>query len=326
MPDDHETGRPPATSKPDSEKIAQPPLANETADRSTFVRDLLAALGLLTASGLTILKTIFELETGTVVVLVVIGAVAAVIVVLAPHITTRGRAIVAVAGVALVLGVEIAAGALLRPDPFAADRITGFLQACHRAPLGCEITKQISVATSAGDMRVFAVTSYRRLVNARVAAQSGLVITDTDGTLKWQRTFSAGYGVVGLDTDSTGHIFARFAHTNHSGVVWVLDVRPDNVEDFGTVGGARLKAGNYSEPADNGERYLFTYRRGWPADMKPGALRDVYAWDGSTYTFRGCERSRSSRPFSGRFYASYRGRRCQRPVGRYEYENPSSTG
>ena len=181
------------------------------------------------------------------------------------------------------------------------------------------------MGTGTGEAHVFAVERTRLVGKVPMPYRSAVVITSRDGELRWQRPYDAGYGITGMSTDLTGHVFISFAVTNHSGVAWVLDARPSGVNDFGTVDGSHIRAGNYSGPDQTQTRYLYTYRQGWPADMARDALRDIFLWRHGNYRFAGCERQAAGGGFVDRHGTRFKrypagSPQCPRPVHRYEFE------
>lgn len=156
----------------------------------------------------------------------------------------------------------------------------------------CQVEYSSVIGTGTAQVNVGAVQAF---LPGGGASSSTLVVTDVDGGLLWSRGFNPGYGVIGLDTDVTGHIFARFAVTNHSTIVWVIALSDAGVNDFGTVGGS-LPVDDYSETDVAGRRDLTGFRTGWPANTAPDSLVDVFRWNSVDYEFVGCRKHARTGP------------------------------
>jgi hypothetical protein len=175
--------------------------------------------------------------------------------------------------------------------PSTMDRVLVAFEECRQPTLHCEITKTLHIANGAGELTAVGVN----LIGGELRADSGsaVVVFDASGNVRWKspiQNFSPGYGLLALETDVSNHVFAKFAITNHSQVVWVVDPSSAPAQTFGTVGSGGLPIDDVGSVDGFGLRPLFTYREGSPANCQnPTTSRDVFQWDGSDYAYRGCE-------------------------------------
>ncbi|WP_337060557.1 hypothetical protein [Kineococcus sp. G2] len=167
----------------------------------------------------------------------------------------------------------------------------------------CELVGKVDVGSGTGIVSVYGVN--RRMDGSEASDGSALLFLDADGKILWKSEFLAGYGLTSLETDALQHVFATFAVTNHSGVLWVLAISPEGVQNFGTIGG-NLKVESSDGGLGTGVRELYAYREGWPANTQNTLTsRDLFRWDGDSYVFVGCEvvRNLALDPKMIRFFA-----------------------
>lgn len=173
-----------------------------------------------------------------------------------------------------------------RPDP-TVQRVLEAVEGCGGDDSTCEILEHITLGTGVEEVTAFGVNRFDEDFHYNTG--SAVVVLNEDQTLRWKSELLAGFGLQAMDTDSTTHLFLDFAVTNHSGVVWVLAVRPDEVQSFGTIGGGLLVDG-YGHAGIAGARDLYAHREGWPANThNPTTSRDVFTWTGNTYAHHRCE-------------------------------------
>jgi hypothetical protein len=264
-------------------------------------------------------------KTGpTVILLAVIGGVAAVIEKISPEKESPRARAVRMVGVMFAVACLVGLGLITRPeeeaepDPLAPERLFSHVPACAEG--GCEITDHLTAGTGTDEVHVFGV---QHPFGAAGVDSAVVLIVNPDGELRWKANLPTGFGIYEVVTDATRHIFIRLGVTNHSSVAWVLDLQRRGVRDFGTVGGVKLPVEGYSSPDAGGIRYLFASREGWPANEEPDALRDYFEWDGKAYRYAGCERIDFSQPLSPgpqRFPAG--SARCPKPVNEYAVDMP----
>jgi hypothetical protein len=301
-----------------------PSPALEVADASTTdtPRDAWAVAAVVAAGNLGILAGL-GVHTGPVVAaLLIFGAVAGAITRIAPH----KRSTRILVGVVLGVALPTAVGMFLREDPLDESQITRYLPRCVQDP--CSVVEHITTGTGTGEVHVFGVQRTGKVVQVSrdpKDRESAVLVVTPEGRLRWKSTWAPGFGLLAMDTDVTSHIFVRFAINNDFAAAWVLSVKPDGVEDFGTIGGTRLAVDGYSIPNDRGLRYLYAYRRRWhPGDGQPVPLRDIYFWNGRTYRFGGCEPTPEENPLDWpaekRFAAG--SRQCPRPVSPNAFNIP----
>lgn len=184
-------------------------------------------------------------------------------------------------------------GGLFHREPSLQQRVEQAIEECRQDGFSCRTTKSIVIANGAGELTAVGVDLVNQNLAGGAASGSAVLVFDAAGGLRWKspiQSFLPGYGLTGLDTDVTNHLFVRFAVTNHSGIAWVIDPSTTPVQTFGTVGGSGLVVDAYDEPNFAGVRRLLTYREGWPANTRnPSTSRDVFEWNGSAYVHRGCE-------------------------------------
>ena len=202
---------------------------------------------------------------------------------------------------------------LLVNSPDSSRDFTSKVTACRVDK--CQVEYSSVIGTGTAQVNVGAVQAF---LPGGGASSSTLVVTDVDGELLWSRDFNPGYRVIGLDTDVTGHIFARFAVTNHSAIVWVIALSDAGVNDFGTVGGS-LPVDDYSETDVAGRRDLTGFRTGWPANTAPDSLVDVFRWNSVDYEFVGCRKH--TRPDQAITSGASK-KLCPRPVVDYSINLP----
>jgi hypothetical protein len=285
-------------------------------------------LAALAAADLAVLKSL-SIETGPVVIMLGLAAgVAGGFIALGqPSTSSRLRRALIYAGIVLGVIVPSVVGVLIRPpedesrkdDPLSVQHALKYMPECGTNP--CEAVKTITTGTGTGQVVVFGIQRSEKKYTF-AAVESAVLILNPDGSLRWKSSFSPGYGLTEMDTDVTGHIFVEFAVTNHAGVAWVLDIRPGEVEDFGTRAG-HLAVDGYSNPDRFGVRYLYTYRHGWygaGSGLKT-TLRDYFVWDGSAYRFAGCQEVSTAKwePIRDFPPGSVQ---CPAPVGRHSVDLP----
>ncbi|MGW7686571.1 hypothetical protein ACWGID_37865 [Kribbella sp. NPDC054772] len=211
-------------------------------------------------------------------------------------------------------------------EPSLQHRVEQAIAECRQDGYECRTTKSIVIANGAGALTAVGVDLIDKNLSGS-AAGSAVLVFDASGGLRWTspiQSFQPGYGLTGLDTDVTNHLFVSFAVTNHSGIAWVIDPSTTPVQTFGSVGGSGLVIDGYEEPTFAGVRRLHTYREGWPANTRnPSTSRDVFEWNGSRYVHRGCELVGPIEADGNRQVQAMRpagSARCRQPVGKYSVD------
>lgn len=190
----------------------------------------------------------------------------------------------------------------MKGPPSLIEAASEAISECSRPGYVCEqaLGDPIRFAPGAGQLIAIGVNLYKLEKIAgddhKYIVGSGVVVfeDDKDRKVRWRSqiaTITAGFGVTGLATDNSNHLFASFTVTNHSGFVWAIDVSSTPVKFFGTdVGQPVIDGFSDDKNVPNGFRLLYRYREGWPANTQnPTTSRDVYEWTGSDYRFARCE-------------------------------------
>lgn len=206
--------------------------------------------------------------------------------------------IVVASGTCVGLAILAVAPQVVFPSaPFSFDTHTLFDE-CSQPGHECRVSASVRTTSSSGELLAVAVDLMKSEGGHSGNAGSAIVLVEKEGEVRWRSPieyFGPGYGSIGLATALNNHVFAQFAMTNHSAILWVIDPSGAHVRDFGSIGGVSLIVDHYSETTYNGSRRLYASREGWPATMfNPTTSRDVYEWDGTNYQFLGCEHFRPS--------------------------------
>lgn len=201
--------------------------------------------------------------------------------------------LLAIAVVATAASVTIAAAPTTFFPTSVSSGLNDLFPQCREPGMQCQIRVQQTFTNGSEELVAYGINLISDEYGAASSFGSAVVIATSSGSVRWKspiEAFTPGYGIQALATDVTNHVFAHFAMTNHSSMVWVIAIQGGVVRDFGTLGGAGLKIDTFTEPDMGGLRRLLTYREGWPANtLNPTTSRDVFAWNGSTYSFLGCE-------------------------------------
>lgn len=171
---------------------------------------------------------------------------------------------------------------------------------CVEAGNGCVLRAHLTFAPEGEELRAYAVDLVEEgdgegRMGQTFITGSGVVVLDPEDRLRWNSPMEmqGGYGATELATDSTGHLFASFAVTNHTGRAWVVDVASTPPRTFETIGpDPDVLVNGWTEPRD-GRRELWSEWYSWLDDRahEPGLNKDLYAWDDSDgkYVFSGCQ-------------------------------------
>jgi hypothetical protein len=233
-----------------------------------------------------------------------------------------------VAVVVLLVGDDLVSrmGGWIKGTPSLDERVRGAIEECRQDEFECKTTKSIVIANGAGELTAVGVD----LVDKDMmdsSAGSAVLVFDTSGGLRWKspiQSFLPGYGLAGLDTDVTNHLFVSFSVTNHSGIAWVIDPSATPVQTFGTVGGTGLVIDAYDSPNFAGVRRLVTYREGWPANTRNASTsRDVFEWNGTTYVHKLCDHIGPIAPDGQRQVLRVipaGADKCRTPIGKYSVD------
>lgn len=163
------------------------------------------------------------------------------------------------------------------------------MQGCGDAEKDCEIEQEIHVDSGSRKVRAYGINRYPE-EELRLPEEAGVVILEEpNGNVLFQSQFPQGYGLLSLETDATNNIFATFAVTNHSSILWVLRAEENRVRTFGSVDGD-FAVEVVGDQDSSGVRPLYAFREGWPANVQNlTTSRDVFKWDGSQYAYAGCQ-------------------------------------
>lgn len=181
----------------------------------------------------------------------------------------------------------------------ASDLIAGIYPECAAEGYSCENPIHLTFAVAGEQLTAYGVNLRG---DGGVAEGTGVAVFNADQTLRWSTPleFYAGYGLTALASDlaGDGHLFVRYAITNHTPGAWVVDLSQTPARTFGRAGDGTMFLNDYSEPV-GGVRKLYVERHNWieHRDGPDEPSHDVYIWDeeADDYVYDGCV----NRGFSG---------------------------